>query len=138
MKNFDVNYIVKEQEGIVVCIISDCELNAINVVNSTTGIFDVCCLGTIPEEFFLGEYKGVSKCVPEDTFDVEYGKNLAYSKAYLKYVTALEKKVKYIVKDYKNFITKRILPDYDRAVAKVDGKAVAAEERYNKVLEEAK
>ena len=136
MKNFDVNYIVNEEKGIVVCTISNCEANAIALVDSTTDAFGVPC--GIPEVFFMNnQYKGVAKCMPEDTFDVEYGKKLAYRKAYLKYATALERKVKYIANDHKRY-AEEILANFDKAVDKVDAKTLAATELYNKVLEEAR
>lgn len=136
MKNFNVNYIVKEEEGIVVCIISDCEYNAIALVDNTTEAFSFP-LVEVPNDFYLSsQYKGIAKCVPEDTFDVEYGKKLAYRKAYLKYVTALEKKVKFIVGVYNKIINESLIK-FNKAVIKVDGKTTAAIELYNKVLEEA-
>ena len=132
MKNFDVNYIVNEEKGTI----SNCEANAIALVDSTTDAFGVPC--GIPEVFFMNnQYKGVAKCMPEDTFDVEYGKKLAYRKAYLKYATALERKVKYIVNDHKRYV-EETLANFDKAVDKVDGKTLAATELYNKVLEEAR
>lgn len=136
MKNFDVNYIVNEEKGIVVCTISNCAANAIALVDSTTDAFGVPC--GIPEVFFMNsQYKGIAKCMPEDTFDVEYGKKLAYRKAYLKYATALERKVKYIANDHKRYV-EEILANFNKAVDKVDGKTLAATELYNKVLEEAR
>ena len=84
MKNFDVNYIVNEEKGIVVCTISNCEANAIALVDSTTDAFSVPC--GIPEIFFMNnQYKGVAKCMPEDTFDVEYGKKLSRKRLVTKY-----------------------------------------------------
>ena len=137
MKNFDVNYIVNEEKGIVICTISNCAANAIALVNSTTDMFNVPH-SIIPNIFFMNnQYKGVAKCMPEDTFDAEYGKKLAYRKAYLKYATALERKVKYIANDHKRYV-EEILANFDKAVDKVDGKTLAATELYNKVLEEAR
>ena len=135
MKNFDINYIVNEEKGIVVCIISDCEYNAIALVENATDIMVNPI--DVPDTFFLSsQYKGIAKCVPEDTFNVEYGKKLAYRKAYVKYVSAFERKVKLITNDYKNYVTK-VLNQFDKAVSKVDGKTNEAIELYNKVLEEA-
>lgn len=131
MLNFDVNYIVKEEEGIVVCIISDCEENAMALVDKYTNI--VACT----EEFFINnEYKGVAKCDANDTFNVEYGKKLAYRKAYLKYITALEKKVKFIMNEYINYTTEMI-EKFKQAVTKVDGKTEEALNLYHKILKEA-
>lgn len=132
MLNFDVNYIVKEEEGIVVCIISDCEENAMALVDKYTNFIVACT-----EEFFINnEYKGVAKCDANDTFNVEYGKKLAYRKAYLKYITALEKKVKFIMNEYINYTTKMI-EKFKQAVTKVDGKTEEALNLYHKILKEA-
>lgn len=134
MKNFDVNYIVNEEKGIIVCVISGCEFNAAALVDNETNIFSHTEM--IPNVFCLSsQYKGIAKCLSEDTFDVEYGKKLAYRKAYVKYATAFEKKVKFIVNSY-NKIINDSLAKFNKAISKVDGKTNAAIELYNKVLEE--
>ena len=134
MNNFNVDYIVKEEEGVVVCIISDCKFNAVALVDDYTDIFSPCC--DIPNVFLLNDrYTGVAKCVNGDTFDEECGKRIAYKKAYLKYITAFEKKVKFIEKDHKKFIN-LILEGFNKAVAKVNGKTEIAVQSLNKVLEE--
>ncbi len=133
---FDVDYIVKIDEGVVVCIISECAYNAIALLNKYTGICDnPFCIP--PEEFLLSnQYKGVAKCDANDTFDEEYGKKLAYRKAYLKYATAFDKKTKYIIAHYTKLIDK-LTEDFDKILVKVYGKTVTATELYNKTLEEA-
>ena len=42
-------------------------------------------------------YVGMATCLPEDTWDVEYGKTIARRKAYGKYLTARTKKMGQIV-----------------------------------------
>lgn len=42
-------------------------------------------------------YVGMATCLPEDTWDVEYGKTIARRKAYGKYLTARSKKMGQIV-----------------------------------------
>lgn len=121
--NFYVDYIIKPEEGVVVCTISECEYNAMDIVNETTGGL---IISPFTENFLLSnQYKGVAKCLPGDTFDEEYGKKLAYKIAYKKYATALEKKVKYIVEDYRK-VTTIVLKNLEKAAAKVDGKGVNA------------
>lgn len=134
--NFDVNYIVKENEGIVVCIISGCSCNAIELTDNYTGLHDVPMFMP-PDKFLLNnQYRGIAKCNVNDTFDEEYGKRLAYRKAYLKYTTALEKKVKYITTDYMKLIDEMAV-NLKKALDKVNERTTTATKMYNKVLEEA-
>lgn len=136
MKNFDVNYVVNEEKGIVVCIISDCECNAIALIDSVTNSMIPGL--PIPDTFFMSDkYKGVARCSNEDTFDVEYGKKLAYRKAYFKYAIALERKVRYIAKTHEDY-RKEMAAKFDKAVSKVDCLSVKADKAYQKTLEEAK
>ena len=135
MRNFDVNYIVNEEKGIVVCIISDCECNAIALIDSTTN--SMIPGFPMPDTFFMSDkYKGIAKCSNEDTFDIEYGKKLAYRKAYLKYATALEKKVRYIAKTHEEY-RKEMAVKFDKAVSKVDCLSAKADKAYQKILGEA-
>lgn len=137
MHNFNVDYIVKEEEGVVVCIISDCNFNAVALVDKYSNIFENPFVSFVPDAFLINDqYKGVAKCSQEDTFNEEYGKKLAYRKAYLKYVTALEKKVNFIANEHKKAMD-RIKNGLDKAVAKIDGKTEKAVELYVEVLGEA-
>ena len=134
--NFETHYIVKPEEGVVVCIIYDCCHNAIALVNRHTGLFNgiPCCCDTNP--YCLGEYRGVAKCSPEDTFDVEYGKKLAYKKAYIKYAAALERTVKRIVKNYTE-TSDTLVAQLKNVGDKIDGRTNAAIESYERLLKEA-
>ena len=135
MNNFAVDYIVKEKEGVVVCIISDCEFNAVAMVDEYTDVF-VIPWCQIPLEYRLNEqYKGVAKCMPGDIFNEEYGKKVAYRKAYLKYATALEKKVKLIESTHREY-TESLQKKFDLAVKKINGKTETAQALLNKILEE--
>lgn len=132
----DAQYIVNEEEGVVVCIIHNCAVDAIATVDEAADIFSgFCCM---PPTFYMNDqYKGVARCMPEDTFDVEYGKKLAYRKAYTKYSAALEKKVNYIVNSHLTYLGE-VQSNLDKAVSKASNKAKKAVELYTKVLEEAK
>ena len=135
MDSFMVDYIVKEKEGVVVCIISDCEFNAIALTDEYTDMFFMPWCQA-PLEFRLNEqYKGIAKCVAGDTFDEEYGKRIAYRKAYLKYATALEKKVKFIQSSHKEYAD-QLQEKLKIAVRKIDGKTEAAQTLLDKVLKE--
>ena len=131
---FNVEYIVKEEKGIVVCIISNCELDAVELVDKHTGLFGRTC---VPENFAISDkFRGVARCTTDDTFDVEYGKKLAFKKAYLKYTKALEKRVRFILDDYKKYSDK-VLKGCEKARHEVLRKADSAFAGYQKVLKEA-
>ena len=134
VKEFETKYIVNEEKGIVVCIISDCEENAIALIDEQ---LNYALNGMdIPNKYILNNnYKGIAKCAAGDTFDEEYGKKLAYKKAYLKYVTALNKKVKCFVDDYKKHAT-QMIANLDKVMNKTNNRVNKAVETYNKVLEE--
>lgn len=136
MRDFEVNYIVNEEAGVVICNISDCECNAIAMIDKRTGLFSNP-LGYIPEEFYMNEqYKGVARCAEGDTFDEEYGKKLAYRKAYLKYTIALSKKISYILKDYEKRTTRNIM-EIEALDSKIGERTITAKDLYLKVLREA-
>lgn len=89
-KKMQVKYIVKPEDGVVVCILSD-----------TT--YDVMVDMKLPLDFFntdmaemfeiRDEFKGVARLAVEDTWDEERGKQIAYLKAYKKYLNAKAKVV---------------------------------------------
>lgn len=136
MFEFMTKYIINEEKGIVVCIISDCEENAIELIDEQFGYTHAFNNIPIPVKYILNNnYKGVAKCADGDTFDVEYGRKLAYKKAYLKYVTALNKKVNHFVNDYKKHTT-QMITNLDKITNKTNNRVNKAIETYNKVLEE--
>lgn len=131
---FNVEYIVKEEQGVVICIISGCEFDAVELVDKHTDLFGHPC---VPDKFAISDkYKGVARCTADDTFDVEYGKKLAFKKAYLKYTKALEKKVRFIVDDYKKY-SEKVLKGCEKARTEVLRKADSAFAGYQKVLGDA-
>ena len=130
--NFDVKYIVKPEDNTVICIIENCKFNAIETIILRTET----CPHDVPEEFFLNnQYKGISKCASGDIFNEEYGKKLAYRKAYLKYITAFGKKVNIITNNYKKY-TESILDNFNKVATKVNKKIDIATEKYNETLKE--
>lgn len=134
--NFQTHYIVKPEEGVVVCIIHDCCCNAMALVNKHTGLFEGMPCQCNQSQYCLSEYRGVAKCSPEDTFNEEYGKKLAYKKAYVKYTAALERTVKRIVKDYTT-IGDSLNTSLKKVGDKIDGRTNAAIESYERLLKEA-
>lgn len=87
-----VRYIVKEEEGIVVCLGEGTaldlakDLGLINVRNfSIEDVVEVA-------PFLISEsYKGVARLSKEDTWNVEIGKKVAYAKMMTKYLRAKSK-----------------------------------------------
>lgn len=139
MRDFDVNYIVNEEAGVVVCVISNCEANVIAMIAEQTDLFNVP-FGFVLEDFdfFMNnQYKGVAKCAKGDTFNKEYGKKLAYRKAYAKYARGLNRRINYILKDYKKRVYKNI-DIIENISNKTADRSINATNSYLKVLEEAK
>ena len=82
--NFEVKYFVNEEKKIVVA----------KMVHCYSGLAcDMCKKGypTIPDFTIPDSFVGKAKCSPEDTFDVETGKKIAFKRAYKKYVAAKKK-----------------------------------------------
>ena len=76
MQRNDIEYLIFEDKGVVVCKIWNCMYAAIRRIFKYTG-----------DERNLASYKindlylGVARCSSEDTFDLEYGKKLALKRA---------------------------------------------------------
>lgn len=64
MENITEKYIIKEKEGIVICILEDSSFNT-----------------SINSPFKVKNFKGIARLSPQDTFDVEIGKKIAFKKA---------------------------------------------------------
>lgn len=104
-------YYFQPEKGIVVCELSNCELDAITFMskrfpplNFLAPHLDDEDLEEMPDNFFMNEsYKGVAVTVAGDTYDEEFGKKLAYSIAIKKYNIALHKKVKNIATSYRKY-----------------------------------
>lgn len=77
LRNVNIKYIVKEEEKLVVSLVS---MAIVNVHNNKVAMTFTC--------------QGLSKCSPEDTFDVVSGKRLARAKAekkaYIKFAAFLK------------------------------------------------
>ena len=91
-KTNNIKYLVCPEKRIVVCLLSDCQDIACNKINKyTDGAF-------FWSDFKIKDtYRGIAKCDPRDTFDVEYGKKLALERAKKKRAKAVNKALdKYI------------------------------------------
>lgn len=81
---FNERYFINEEKKIVVCKLEGCAGNL---------ICDMCEQGypQHPGMLIADTFVGKAKCSPEDTFDVELGKKIAYKRAVAKLFSAKEK-----------------------------------------------
>ena len=95
--NYDVEYYVDEEKKVVVCKLTGCEGSL---------MCDMCQLGYPhhPDFFVNDSYVGKAKCSEDDTFDVEFGKKLAYQRAVAKLNTAKVKALKRFEKEQVKFV----------------------------------
>ena len=78
MKKRDIEYFVNRERGIVVCKINNCEWIADDRINKYLPKSTRC----LSDDYRIAEtFTGIAKCAPEDTFDEEYGKKLALTRA---------------------------------------------------------
>ena len=98
----EVRYIVKAEDGVVVCIGSDASFDLLKDLDYKL------CADTMVEDIMpfiiKDEFKGVAKLSDEDKlagvkFDEELGKKIAYAKMQAKYLKAKSKIVKRILSD---------------------------------------
>ena len=76
-------------------------------------------------------FVGKAICMEEDTFDVEFGKKLAYDKAMFKLFDAKKRFFMESIKDLESYIAadKELIADVDKQIAK-------ATERFEKKIKE--
>ena len=101
---FDVQYYVSEEKKTVVA----------KIVGVALDIkCDLCKLGyhdvpTVIQDIFVGK----SKCSPDDVFDIEKGKKIAFKRAYAKYARAKSRELTH----FKNWAVR----NHDKFIATVD------------------
>lgn len=94
-------YKVNRQNDVCTAIICDCELDALNEFYKQTQ-FDVALKK--PELFLMdNKFVGTARCSEEDEFDERIGKNLAFQRAYAKYI----KQKKNIMLNIADYIERR-------------------------------
>ena len=101
MNNCGIEYHVFKDKGIVVCKLWGCKYIPNNRIRKhRPGMF-----GFNYERYFIDDvYVGVAKCAAEDTFDEEYGKKLALTKARAKRCRAINNAISRYLKDVKRAI----------------------------------
>lgn len=98
----EVRYIVKAEDGVVVCIGSDASMDLLKDLNYKLSA-DTMVEDILP--FIIkDEFKGVAKLSEEDKiagvkFDETLGKRIAYGKMQAKYLKAKSKVVKKLLED---------------------------------------
>ena len=113
---FDVDYYVNKEKKVVVAKMTGC---------SNGLACDMCRKGypQIPAFEIANAFIGKAKCSPDDTFDEETGKKIAFKRAYKKYVMAKKKAVAAFLAennklvDELNDTVKNLMDSYDRADA---------------------
>ena len=113
---FDVDYYVNKEKKVVVAKMTGCG----------NGLaYDMCRKGYPPISAFeiANAFIGKAKCSPDDTFDEETGKKIAFKRAYKKYVMAKKKAVAAFLTENNKLVdefndtVKNLMDSYDRADA---------------------
>ena len=112
---FDVEYFVNEEKKVVVAKITNCYGDL---------CCDMCKVGFPPHSDFeiQDSFVGKAKCSPDDTFDVEKGKKIAFKRAYMKYTAVKMKTISNFMKGYRKayeeleLTTKKLIARYDSAI----------------------
>ena len=104
----DVEYLVFEDKGVVVCKLWNCHFIALDRL-AKYSFFSVWN----PEKYLVDDvFVGVAKCAPEDKFDLEYGKKLALTRAKIKRGNAV------------NNAIRTFIADVDKALTRLENEAV--------------
>ena len=113
---FDVDYYVNKEKKVVVAKMTGC---------SNGLACDMCRKGypAIPAFEIANAFIRKAKCSPDDTFDEETGKKIAFKRAYKKYVMAKKKAVAAFLAENNKLVdefndtVKNLMDSYDRADA---------------------
>ena len=75
-------YLVNKEKGVCTCVISDCKYDAIDEIKRMFGYSGTLLLIPMTKRYILNtKYVGIARCAPEDEFDENIGKKLAYERA---------------------------------------------------------
>lgn len=115
------DYYVNKEKGTVACVLRGCTVDAVVELSDIESI-SVGMQQGIPKDFLMHDtYTGVAVCKEGDTFDEQFGRELAYRIAYTKYRNALRKKAGYIMNDYEKYtktVIQKMADVYKRLAAK--------------------
>ena len=103
----DCRFIVKRDEKVVVCILPKTKFLFIDFINLNLPNF-------ITDEIYekrlelKNYYVGVAKCSPEDEFNEEIGRRVAFAKLKEKLRAAFYRRADYYIQTYDNFMEKQV------------------------------
>lgn len=111
--NYNIRYFINEEKKTVVCKLEDC---------GHTLICDMCHKGWPGHEAMIinDTFIGKAQCSLDDTFDVEIGKQIAYSRAVAKLFKAKRKALARFIEGNKKFI-EDLSNDADKLISKYEG-----------------
>lgn len=90
-----VSYHIDTEKGIVVCIIRDCSYLLCDYIEQHSDLYLDWNKYEMPNTF-----AGIARCAPEDTFNLELGKKIAYHKAQLKVTNSFFKHARKFLATY--------------------------------------
>ena len=96
---YKVNYIVKKDEGVVVCILNDTKYYFSDYIMARLLRQDYRdIVPSLHNEYFLkNSYSGVARCAPGDEWNEELGRKIAFNKAKIKLNMAFFKRAQLYV-----------------------------------------
>lgn len=117
--DFTYRFFIDEEKKIVICKLENCHDSV---------ICDMCRKGYPGHEKMLIDYEftGKAKCSPEDTFDVEVGKKIAYKRAIAKMAKAQKRVLTDFVEGNKKFVEElardsaKLINKYDATISRKD------------------
>lgn len=104
VRNNGIKWFINEEKGIVVCKLTDCRTIPADRIIKYAPHFDLWAGTSRTSCIIHDEYTGVAKCSPEDTFDIEVGKNIALRRAKAKRAKAINQAIAQQI----NYVTREI------------------------------
>lgn len=101
----NVRYIVKEDEGVVVCLLTECAMDVLKDLSKKYNMYLAPIIELDEKEDLIisDTYKGVAKLMDGDKWDEGVGRDIAKYKALEKYLVAKDKAILKFVDNVKMF-----------------------------------
>lgn len=104
----NAQYYINEEKRTITCVLQNCQNDLYEVINSIdcdcNMRFD-CCFDMNYHELKMKKvYVGVAKCAPDDTWDVEYGKLLAFHRAKHNHDTDFFRKAQHFIQSFDDLL----------------------------------
>ena len=100
MGKTDIRYVVDKENKIVVCVLENC--TNIPVIRLKKYLGRTFKLKNADKYTIHESYRGIAHCAPDDTFDVETGKQLALKRAKMKRAKAINNAINRFILDIDN------------------------------------